>query len=326
MTVHPPMKSDLKKYFAANRAEPVSPPRRRSQAQRDIDRKEKARLRMAKSRAELKTRPLEEQAAYAARSRAYQERYRARNRTRLKTILAEDDISTGYSASYSADSESTVTKKTQLSYILCAGSQEEQDNTASLQFLNTSAEKKLDAVSQHPVTEDSKKTQLSYILCPGTESETPARLGMPRAHPDQNISTGERCASATRFRAHGPSRENRSEREMVLTQIARRREQARLRMANLRAELKTRSLEEQAAVAARSRGYQAIYREKNRESLRIQEVQRRVAKHVARFGSIPYAAAAQKKRQRAQNALELEGQQSSCNWGNCQHLGTLNRN
>ncbi|KAJ6469138.1 hypothetical protein C8R47DRAFT_797439 [Mycena vitilis] len=216
------MKSGLKKYFAANRAEPESAPRRRSQAQRDIDRKEKARLRMAKTRAELKTRPLEEQVAYAARSRAYQERYRERTRTRIETILAKDDIPTGCSA-YPAESE--FTKKTQLSYILCAGGQKKHDDTAPLPLLNTSAAKQPDAmllhVSQHPIAEDSQKTQLSYILCPGTQSKTHAGLEMPKAHPEQNLATEKGAASATRFRAHGSSRENRGEREMVLTQTYR---------------------------------------------------------------------------------------------------------
>ncbi|KAJ7343881.1 hypothetical protein DFH08DRAFT_810418 [Mycena albidolilacea] len=63
-----------------------------------------------------------------------------------------------------------------------------------------------------------------------------------------------------------------------------RNEKARLRMARKRAELKSRSLEEQAAAAERERRYQATYRERNRNDLRIWEAHRRLAIYKAKHG------------------------------------------
>ncbi|KAJ6493308.1 hypothetical protein C8R45DRAFT_989359 [Mycena sanguinolenta] len=57
--------------------------------QRYLDRNEKARLRMARKRAELKNRPPEEQAAAAERQRRYQTTFRERNRNDLRLALLE---------------------------------------------------------------------------------------------------------------------------------------------------------------------------------------------------------------------------------------------
>ncbi|KAJ7093760.1 hypothetical protein C8R44DRAFT_890664 [Mycena epipterygia] len=53
-------------------------------AQRAAVRREKARVRMARKRAELKSRPIEEQMAAAERERGYQATYQERNREDLK--------------------------------------------------------------------------------------------------------------------------------------------------------------------------------------------------------------------------------------------------
>ncbi|KAJ7488155.1 hypothetical protein FB451DRAFT_732861 [Mycena latifolia] len=58
------------------------------QAQRRAERNEKSRLRMARKRAELKTRPWEEQQQAAARSRAHRATYREKNREALKNAEA----------------------------------------------------------------------------------------------------------------------------------------------------------------------------------------------------------------------------------------------
>ncbi|KAJ6503116.1 hypothetical protein DFH09DRAFT_1335503 [Mycena vulgaris] len=72
---HPPMKS---KYVSGPSAYEL-------QAQRHQDRKDKARLRMARyAREELKARSAEEQTLAAERSRAYQATYRQKNRRDLK--------------------------------------------------------------------------------------------------------------------------------------------------------------------------------------------------------------------------------------------------
>ncbi|KAJ7457542.1 hypothetical protein B0H11DRAFT_1925000 [Mycena galericulata] len=71
---HPPMKS---RYISG-------PSDLELKAQRHFERNEKARLRMARTRAALKLRPLEEQQAAAARSREYQKTYRERHRDDLR--------------------------------------------------------------------------------------------------------------------------------------------------------------------------------------------------------------------------------------------------
>ncbi|KAJ7493144.1 hypothetical protein B0H11DRAFT_2228472 [Mycena galericulata] len=60
---------------------------------RQAIRREKARIRMAKKRAELKLRPLEEQALAAARARVHQATYRAKNRENLRYWEAQRRIS-----------------------------------------------------------------------------------------------------------------------------------------------------------------------------------------------------------------------------------------
>ncbi|KAJ7881947.1 hypothetical protein B0H13DRAFT_1891087 [Mycena leptocephala] len=76
---HPPMKS---KYSSGPTAYELK-------VQRHAERNEKARLRMARKRAELKTRPLNEQLEAAERSREYQARYRERNRDARRLCEAQ---------------------------------------------------------------------------------------------------------------------------------------------------------------------------------------------------------------------------------------------
>ncbi|KAJ7469740.1 hypothetical protein B0H11DRAFT_2238185 [Mycena galericulata] len=83
-----------------------------------------------------------------------------------------------------------------------------------------------------------------------------------------------------------------------------RREKARVRMAKLRAELKLRPLEEQRAAAERARAYQAAYRERHRNDLRVWEAQRRIAVYKAKFGIEAYAAYAKAKKERKRRAKE----------------------
>ncbi|KAJ7832598.1 hypothetical protein B0H13DRAFT_1914957 [Mycena leptocephala] len=71
---HPPMKS---KYC-------TGPTQLEIQAQRKARRNEMAHLRMARKRAELKEKPVEEQANAKARARAHQARYRQKNRDHLR--------------------------------------------------------------------------------------------------------------------------------------------------------------------------------------------------------------------------------------------------
>ncbi|KAJ7137327.1 hypothetical protein C8R43DRAFT_955535 [Mycena crocata] len=78
---HPPMKS---KYT-------MGPTEYELKTQREAERREKARLRMAR-RAELKARPLAEQEQAAARARAYQATYREKNRYDLKIWEAQRRI------------------------------------------------------------------------------------------------------------------------------------------------------------------------------------------------------------------------------------------
>ncbi|KAK7000235.1 hypothetical protein R3P38DRAFT_3219120 [Favolaschia claudopus] len=53
---------------------------------RHLARKEKARLRMRRKRAELKTRPKDEQVAANARQRGYQTKYRSKRREKLRLL------------------------------------------------------------------------------------------------------------------------------------------------------------------------------------------------------------------------------------------------
>ncbi|KAJ7836825.1 hypothetical protein B0H13DRAFT_1912884 [Mycena leptocephala] len=76
---HPPMKS---KYC-------TGPSEYEVQAQRKAARNEKARLRMARKRAELKERPLEEQVRAKVRARAHQAKYRQKNRDHLRAWEAQ---------------------------------------------------------------------------------------------------------------------------------------------------------------------------------------------------------------------------------------------
>ncbi|KAJ7893751.1 hypothetical protein B0H13DRAFT_2339566 [Mycena leptocephala] len=80
MVPYPPMKS---KYTTDE------PTAYQISEQRHAERNEKARLRMARKRAELKTRPIEEQVAAAERERAYQITYRERNRDDLAVLEAK---------------------------------------------------------------------------------------------------------------------------------------------------------------------------------------------------------------------------------------------
>ncbi|KAJ7117332.1 hypothetical protein C8R43DRAFT_960630 [Mycena crocata] len=61
-------------------------------AQRLQERNEKSRLRMARKRAELKTRPIEEQLLAAERDRAHQATYRERHRNDLRVWEAQRRI------------------------------------------------------------------------------------------------------------------------------------------------------------------------------------------------------------------------------------------
>ncbi|KAJ7756763.1 hypothetical protein DFH07DRAFT_772999 [Mycena maculata] len=80
----------------------VGPTHYEIQLQRDALRWEKARLRMAKKRAELKLRPQEEQEAAAARAREHQTAYRARHREDLRIWEAQHRVAV-YKARYGLD-------------------------------------------------------------------------------------------------------------------------------------------------------------------------------------------------------------------------------
>ncbi|KAJ6448366.1 hypothetical protein C8R45DRAFT_1115371 [Mycena sanguinolenta] len=69
-----------------------------------------------------------------------------------------------------------------------------------------------------------------------------------------------------------------------------------------RAELKTRPPEEQAAAAARERQYQATYRERNRNDLRIWEANRRLAVYKAKHGPEAYTSYVKAQHVRRRNA------------------------
>ncbi|KAJ7202273.1 hypothetical protein GGX14DRAFT_654054 [Mycena pura] len=77
-----------------------------------------------------------------------------------------------------------------------------------------------------------------------------------------------------------------------------RNEQARLRMAQKRAELKSRPFEEQALVAQRNRAYQATYREKKRQELAQREADRRCRLYLERFGPDAYESYLRQRRER----------------------------
>ncbi|KAJ7652313.1 hypothetical protein B0H17DRAFT_1147396 [Mycena rosella] len=69
-----------------------------------------------------------------------------------------------------------------------------------------------------------------------------------------------------------------------------------------RAELKSAPLEDQAKAAARSRSYQATYREKNRADLKIWEAQRRVNAYIAKYGEEAYLSYANARRDSRRHA------------------------
>ncbi|KAJ7435119.1 hypothetical protein B0H11DRAFT_2257618 [Mycena galericulata] len=89
-----------------------------------------------------------------------------------------------------------------------------------------------------------------------------------------------------------------TEHEIKLQRQAVRREKARLRMAKICAELKTRPLAEQKLAAEHARAYQAKYCAKNREELRLWEAQRRMEIYKAKFGTEAYAAYLKARRER----------------------------
>ncbi|KAJ7477125.1 hypothetical protein B0H11DRAFT_2234602 [Mycena galericulata] len=90
--------------------------------------------------------------------------------------------------------------------------------------------------------------------------------------------------------------------EIQMKRKEERREKARLRMARIRAELKTRPLHEQELAAARARAYQATYRAKHRENLRLWEAERRIAVYKAKFGHEAYLAYVKARRDRKRRA------------------------
>ncbi|KAJ7173284.1 hypothetical protein C8R46DRAFT_1031644 [Mycena filopes] len=63
-----------------------------------------------------------------------------------------------------------------------------------------------------------------------------------------------------------------------------RNERARLRMAQKRAELKSKPLNEQLLAAERDREHQATYRERHKKDLRLWAIQRRLQRYQDRFG------------------------------------------
>ncbi|KAJ7176159.1 hypothetical protein C8R43DRAFT_942958 [Mycena crocata] len=97
-----------------------------------------------------------------------------------------------------------------------------------------------------------------------------------------------------------------SDYEVKLQREADRREKARLRMARNRAALKLRPIEEQERAAARSRQYQAVYRARHREDLRLWEAQRRVDLYKKRYGPAAYVAYAKARRERKRRARALQ--------------------
>ncbi|KAJ6557480.1 hypothetical protein B0H19DRAFT_1070143 [Mycena capillaripes] len=94
-----------------------------------------------------------------------------------------------------------------------------------------------------------------------------------------------------------------TEEELRAQRHAARNEKARLRMARRRAELKTRPLEEQRAAAERAREYQARYREKHRDELRIWEAHRRIEVYKAKNGLRAFASYLKAKREQRRRRL-----------------------
>ncbi|KAJ7661878.1 hypothetical protein DFH06DRAFT_1325201 [Mycena polygramma] len=82
--------------------------------------------------------------------------------------------------------------------------------------------------------------------------------------------------------------------ELEARRLADRREKARIRMAQKRAELKERPHAEQVAAAERAREHQAAYRE--RSDLRDHEALRRLRLYEKKFGVKAYAAYLKKRR------------------------------
>ncbi|KAJ7860813.1 hypothetical protein B0H14DRAFT_2576385 [Mycena olivaceomarginata] len=102
--------------------------------------------------------------------------------------------------------------------------------------------------------------------------------------------------------------------EILVQRHLERNEKARLRMARKRAELKSRSPEEQAAAAERERRYQATYRERvsprsirNRDALRRWEARRRLVVYKAKHGPEVYTSylKARRDRRRRKRAKKL---------------------
>ncbi|KAJ7900980.1 hypothetical protein B0H14DRAFT_2555784 [Mycena olivaceomarginata] len=76
-----------------------------------------------------------------------------------------------------------------------------------------------------------------------------------------------------------------------------------------RAELKSRPLEEQQIAAECTKAYQATYREKHRNDLRLGEERRRIALYKARYGPDAYRLYLKARRQRTrQGAANRAGQ------------------
>ncbi|KAJ6557789.1 hypothetical protein B0H19DRAFT_1070401 [Mycena capillaripes] len=107
--------------------------------------------------------------------------------------------------------------------------------------------------------------------------------------------------------AHPPMKSKYSrgptEEDLRAQRHAARNEKACLRMARRHAELKTRPLEEQRATAERAREYQARYREKHRDELRIWEAHRRIEVYKAKHGLRAFASYLKSKRERRRKRL-----------------------
>ncbi|KAJ7742486.1 hypothetical protein DFH07DRAFT_777721 [Mycena maculata] len=84
-----------------------------------------------------------------------------------------------------------------------------------------------------------------------------------------------------------------------------------------RAALKSRPKEDQDRAAERARAYQAKYRAKHREDLRMWEAQRRVKVYIHRYGYKAYSEYAQAKVERKCRALEKRLAREGCD----DHIG-----
>ncbi|KAJ7784910.1 hypothetical protein DFH07DRAFT_947984 [Mycena maculata] len=142
-----------------------------------------------------------------------------------------------------------------------------------------------------------------------TSSAEPTERCTPRAQAGENTKTKTKTKTRAKKSKHAPLIGGLTPFELQVRREMERREKARLRMARLRAELKTRSPEEQESHAARNRVYQARHREKqvfsffrHREDLRIWEAQRRVAVYKAKYGPEAYLEYARAKRERRRRA------------------------